>query len=358
VTKEELEKFIEQKIEKGRIDLSSKIDLTFYGLTRLSEKIGTLSTLKELYLQGNQLISLPESIGCLSNLNKLSVRENRLNSVPESIKNLSNLTYLELPGNELTDIPESIYNLTNLTYLNLCSNQIKDLHDNIGNLTKITCLILSNNQLKSLPNSIVKLHNLNTLYLSENQFTDIPRWIENLSNLTEIDLSGNILTDLSILQNLSRLEKVRLFYIDLPRRYWIKFSDWNPKWLLDEENTEVRRVLIEQVGYEKICKELDAIKIDNWRGYTLLKINDIELVYDEDIYLVYNEDSYEEDAAEEINREDIDKKNKEPMVLLKMTCPSMAHIHILRVPPEMTSAEAAITWVNHGIHPDQFIVQT
>jgi hypothetical protein len=41
----------------------------------------------------------------------------------------------------------------------------------------------------------------------------------------------------------------------------------------------------------------------------------------------------------------------EPMVLLKMTCPSTNHIHILRVPPGMTSAEAAITWVNHGIHP-------
>jgi hypothetical protein len=24
----------------------------------------------------------------------------------------------------------------------------------------------------------------------------------------------------------------------------------------------------------------------------------------------------------------------------------------------MTSAEAAITWVNHGIHPDKFAVQT
>ena len=47
-----------------------------------------------------------------------------------------------------------------------------------------------------------------------------------------------------------------------------------------------------------------------------------------------------------------------PMVLLKMTCPSTAHIHILRVPPEMMSAEAAITWVNHGIYPDKFSVQT
>jgi leucine-rich repeat protein SHOC2 len=48
----------------------------------------------------------------------------------------------------------------------------------------------------------------------------------------------------------------------------------------------------------------------------------------------------------------------EPIVLLKMTCPSTAHIQILRVPPEMVSAEDAIVWVNHGIHPDEFAVQT
>jgi leucine-rich repeat protein SHOC2 len=46
------------------------------------------------------------------------------------------------------------------------------------------------------------------------------------------------------------------------------------------------------------------------------------------------------------------------MVLLKMTCPSTEHIHILRVPPGIESAEEAITWVNHGIHPDRFAIQT
>jgi leucine-rich repeat protein SHOC2 len=95
---------------------------------------------------------------------------------------------------------------------------------------------------------------------------------------------------------------------------------------LDEKNAEIRQVLIQQIGYDRICQELDAIDIDTWREYTLLKIG-----------------------------ADIDE---ESMVLLKMTCPSTGHIHILRVPPEMTSAEAAITWVNHGIHPDQFIIQT
>jgi hypothetical protein len=120
--------------------------------------------------------------------------------------------------------------------------------------------------------------------------------------------------------------KVNMFGVDLPRRYWTKLTDWNPKWLLDEKNAGIRRVLIQQIGYDRICQELDAIELNTWREYTLLKI--------------------------EVNIED------EPMVLLKMTCPSTGHIHILRVPPEMTSAEAAITWVNHGIHPDEFSVQT
>jgi hypothetical protein len=126
--------------------------------------------------------------------------------------------------------------------------------------------------------------------------------------------------------NIDAKIKVHMFGVDLPRRYWTKFSNWNPKWLLDEENAEVRRMLIQQIGYDRICQELDAIELDTWREYTLLKIDT-----------------------------DIDE---EPMILLKMTCPSTGHIHILRVPPEMTSAEAAISWVNHGIHPDEFIVQT
>jgi leucine-rich repeat protein SHOC2 len=124
--------------------------------------------------------------------------------------------------------------------------------------------------------------------------------------------------------------------VDLPRRYWTKLSDWKPEWLLDEDNAEVRWVLINWLGYEKICEEVGAIILDTWREYTLISIDRVDIIYNAD-------------------REPIDT---EPMLLLKMTCPSTAHIHILRVPPEMVSAEAAITWVNHGIHPDRFTVQT
>jgi len=103
-------------------------------------------------------------------------------------------------------------------------------------------------------------------------------------------------------------------------------QSWESAWLLTEKNAEVRRVLIGAIGYSRICQELQAIELDTWQEYTLLKIE---------------------------NNVDI-----EPIYLLKMTCPSTGHIHALRVPPQVLTAKAAISWVNWGIEPEQFQVQT
>jgi hypothetical protein len=70
---------------------------------------------------------------------------------------------------------------------------------------------------------------------------------------------------------------------------------------------------------------LAAEQIDSWQEYALLKI---------------------------------DKADVEPIYLLKMTCPSTGFIHALRVPPNLTSAREAIRWVNGGIDPEEFSVQT
>ncbi|WP_310481392.1 hypothetical protein [Chamaesiphon sp. VAR_48_metabat_403] len=126
-----------------------------------------------------------------------------------------------------------------------------------------------------------------------------------------------------------------LFGTNIPRRYWTGFSEWKAEWLLDEHNVEIRRRLIDRLGYEKICDKLGAIEIDSWNEYTLLKIDNIQIIYQ---------------GWREVGRE--------PMMLLKMTCPSTAHIHILLVPPDVIKAEDAIVWVNHGIHPSKFAIQT
>jgi leucine-rich repeat protein SHOC2 len=312
------------------------LDLRGNELTHLPDSIGKITNLIWLNLSDNELTHLPNSIGNLTNLTTLNLNTNRLTSLPDSIGNITNLASLYLGGNHLTSLPNSIGDLTNLASLDLFDNRLTSLPESIGNLANLFWLCLILNRLTSLPNSIEDITNLASLDLSNNQLSSLPDSMRNLTNLIRLDLTGNPSIDLSILVSIPSLESVILFGVDLPRRYWTNFSEWKSEWLLDEDNAEVRRILIEQIGYEKICDELSAINLDTWREYTLLKIDGIEKIYD-------GED------------EPIDT---EPMVLLKMICPSTAHIHILRVPPEMVSAEEAITWVNHSIHPNEFVVQT
>ncbi len=103
-------------------------------------------------------------------------------------------------------------------------------------------------------------------------------------------------------------------------------KEWQPSWLLKERNAELRKILIQEIGYSRILEELQAIELDSYQEYTLLQINsDIDI---------------------------------EPIYLLKMICPSTQDIHVLRVPPEIKSAHEAITWVNWDISPEDFAIQT
>ncbi|XZO03289.1 MAG: DUF6745 domain-containing protein [Microcoleus sp.] len=115
--------------------------------------------------------------------------------------------------------------------------------------------------------------------------------------------------------------------VTLPEKYGqIHPNEWQPQWLLEEENAELKRVLIQGIGYDRICSELAAVELDTWQEYTLLKIDT--------------------------------KVDVEPIYLLKMTCPSTGFIHALRVPPDINSAREAIKWVNWGVDSEDFSVQT
>ncbi|MDB9513243.1 hypothetical protein PN499_18785 [Kamptonema animale CS-326] len=115
--------------------------------------------------------------------------------------------------------------------------------------------------------------------------------------------------------------------VTLPEKYGkLHPHQWQSQWLLEEENAELRRVLIQGIGYSRICQELEAVELDTWREYSLLRI-------DKNIDL-------------------------EPINMLKMTCPSTGHIHFLRVPPNLKSARKAIKWVNWGVDAEDFSVQT
>ncbi len=115
--------------------------------------------------------------------------------------------------------------------------------------------------------------------------------------------------------------------VTLPERYGtVHPHQWQARWLLAERNAELRRVLIQGIGYGRLCQELQATELDSWQEYTLLRIDS-----DVDVESIY---------------------------LLKMTCPSTGFIHAMRVPPTMRSAREAIRWVNWDTDPAEFAVQT
>jgi leucine-rich repeat protein SHOC2 len=355
----EAEKIIQAAGAKGDTDLF----LSDRNLTHLPESIGSLTNLTHLFLRDNQLTHLPESIGNLTNLTHLYIHKNKLTHLPESFRNLTNLIELTLGSNELEScsnrqedsagifgeffklrrlelshnrlqfFPSSIYELANLNRLEFRNNQVDFLSSQIDRLANLRFLDLSHNDIDYIPKSIGNLNIINIIDLSDNRIKSLPQSIKKLNYLTRLYLHNNPLQDLSVLSKLPRLGEITFFNCKLPRRYWTKFSDFKAEWLLEEYNVEIRRVIIEYLGYEKIRDRLGVVEIDSWREYVLLKIEEAGEIY----YLA---------------------RGGEALMLLKMVCPSTNHIHILRVPPELTSAEAAITWVNHGIHPDKFSIET
>ena len=114
--------------------------------------------------------------------------------------------------------------------------------------------------------------------------------------------------------------------VNIPEKYGsVNSENWQSKWLLEEKNAELRRVLIQGLGYSRICNDLKAKVKNKWREYELLEIKDTIDV--------------------------------EPLKLVKMVCPSTGLIHAHRVPPNMDTARNAIKWVNHGVDAEEFIIE-
>jgi len=123
-----LESFLKDLIEKNKdFRINKTYILSQYkagilaferdGLGILPESVGTLTTLKELWIAGNNLKTLPESIGNLTNLQRITLNDNMLITLPVNFGKLTKLKDLGLRSNCLQHLPESFGNLVNLKYL-------------------------------------------------------------------------------------------------------------------------------------------------------------------------------------------------------------------------------------------------
>ncbi|WP_189074686.1 DUF6745 domain-containing protein [Deinococcus sedimenti] len=86
--------------------------------------------------------------------------------------------------------------------------------------------------------------------------------------------------------------------------------------VLAEPNTEVRRVMMERVGYERFLAEVGAQELDRDR-----------------------------DAGGERRLLRIDLPGDEPFVALSVRCPSTGRAYVLRVPPTIRTAHAGSAWL-------------
>lgn len=135
----------------------------------------------------------------------------------------------------------------------------------------------------------------------------------------------------------------RYYYhgIDLPEYMGAVYPrQWKAEWLLQERNAELRRILIQEIGYARLGQDLQAEELDSWREYTLLRLP----IYD--------------DFTTSVQTRVSSTQATDAMYLLKMTCPSTNFVYMLRVPPSMRLARDAATWVNWEIDPESFTCET
>ena len=95
--------------------------------------------------------------------------------------------------------------------------------------------------------------------------------------------------------------------------------------VLAEPNTEVRRVMIERVGFEKFLREVNAEVIDKDR-----------------------------DPGGERRLLRVPLADDEPIVVVSVICPSTGRQYIVRVPPTMRTCRQAVAWTAGFDNPDDY----
>lgn len=95
--------------------------------------------------------------------------------------------------------------------------------------------------------------------------------------------------------------------------------------ILNTENVELRRVLIERLGYETFLQQVGGVVRDR-----------------------------DQDAGGDRQLICIAFEDDEPLMLLRVTCPSTGHLHVLRVPPYLRSCREAAAWIAGFDDPNDY----
>jgi hypothetical protein len=95
--------------------------------------------------------------------------------------------------------------------------------------------------------------------------------------------------------------------------------------ILRTDNVEIRRIAIDRLGYETFLEQVGG----------LIRDRDTDAGGDRQLICIAFEDD-------------------EPLMLLKVICPSTGHLHVLRVPPYMDTCHQSAAWIAGFDNPDDY----
>lgn len=198
-------------------------ELSFFenGFEKYPQTLGSLSSLKDLWIDSDSLKYLPNSIRDLINLKSISVTEcpnlnldslisqltpldslkeiwlegNNLVSIPQSINQLNQIEDLWLSNNSFKEIPIGVKQMQNLKYLGLFDNNIDSLNIAKGELPNLENINLCYNNFNVFPIELVNLKNLKRVTIWHSEISIIPSNIDGLKNLEYLNLTGNNLSE-------------------------------------------------------------------------------------------------------------------------------------------------------------------
>jgi hypothetical protein len=292
---EEASKAIRSGRVRDSIEVPGRLDLTNFADEQLPAGLHCY----ELDASGSQLTSLPEDIRIdgrlvLDNCSNLSELPDGLTVGSLSLRNCSSLTAL----------PENL----STWFLDMTGSAHFETWPNRGTIHSGALILRGCAGIRTLPKWLGRLSQLDLAGCV--QVREIP---EGTSVNSWVDIGGTGITSLP-----RSLAGASLRWRGVPIDERIAFhpEQLTAKEALAEKNAEIRRVMIERIGYFRFAQEARAKVLDEDKDPGGVR----QLLF-------------------------IDLREDEPLVGLSCYCPSTARQYLIRVPPNMKTCHQAAAWM-------------
>ncbi|KAF7664988.1 hypothetical protein LDENG_00159380 [Lucifuga dentata] len=172
--------------------------------------LASLTQLVVLHLHDNQIHTLGQRcFDGLHSLETLDLSSNRLNSFPAAIRSLSNLREINLQNNNISAVPEHAFTRNpSLEIINIRNNPLHAVgQSSFQLLPELQTLFLSGTSSITTFPDFTGTNGLQTLSVTGSHISVVPGTVcEELPNLQSLDLSHNLI---QILPNFSRCKKLQ-----------------------------------------------------------------------------------------------------------------------------------------------------